>query len=170
MHVLGTHFNVHRIHHDDLWIDGYRYWIDFFGYSLGELRQQQLRIFLPRRVLVSLQQARNRVFALIEFGQFVLRVGHPVHRCIEILFLRISGHVLGELFFGFDPLRVVDQISAAAKHRIRGSVTSLLRKLAQFRSRRVLLSGGLVYYATCNQDQGYRHRESKTSGDSIEFA
>ena len=44
-----------------------RHRIDLYFHSIGKLRQQHLRVALPLRFLISLQQAVDCVFGLIEF-------------------------------------------------------------------------------------------------------
>ena len=91
------------------------------------MREQQLCVVFPLGLLVGLQKLLDRFLRLVELSQFVLGVRHPIHRLIKILLLRISGYVLRKFLFGSGPLRVVDKISRAAEHRIRGGVVATLR-------------------------------------------
>src|SRR6185295_120536 len=53
--------------------------------------------------------------ALVVPGEFLLRVGQPVERGVEVLFIWIRRNVVAELFLRAGPLAVRDEIARAAK-------------------------------------------------------
>ena len=93
-----------------------------------QLRQQHLRVLFPNRFLVVVQELFDRLLGPIKAPELVLRVRHPIHGGVKILFLWILRHVLIEGYFRFRPLRVVNQVPRGGKRGIRlGIVAALLR-------------------------------------------